>query len=39
MPGFPLDEVRVGYEPFSRVSDECARTVDDNAFADLFTED
>jgi uncharacterized protein (TIGR02246 family) len=39
MSNSPISELREAYEHFSRVSDECARSADYNAFADLFTED
>jgi len=39
MSGTPLAELKREYENFKKVSDECARTADYNAFADLFTED
>ena len=39
MAKYSTDELREAYEHFSRVSDECAASVDSNAFADLFTED
>ena len=39
MPHWNVTELRDAFENFSTVSDECARTADYNAFADLFTED
>lgn len=39
MAAFSLDELRRAYEHFSQVSDDCARSRDYNAFADLFTRD
>lgn len=39
MAKYTIDELRVAFEHFSKVSDDCSATADYNVFADLFTED
>ena len=39
MPACSVEELKEAFEVFCRVGNECAKTDDYNAFADLFTED